>query len=121
MIVHDIDWISDPEDREAFVLVGGRTLTLWAFSHPCDLSVGSLIVEPLSGLDCLSYIAEKESEDFVELVDKNSRSYTICGIVARKEPKVIVYVDGILINISYLSADIRVGDRILMQCARIDV
>ena len=117
MIVEQITWLSK-EAREAQITVRGDGVTALVFCHPCKLSVGARINEPLHAFGASAIQISRSQEERIE--NQKGLTHFVQGKVVKYETPT-VSAKGFLIQIEdYFPGGIRQGDYISFECARLD-
>jgi len=118
MIIKNIEWICK-NAMEAVVYIGVEHFRCAAFSQPCNLSIGSKLIEPLYAVDTIGLMISNK-ELFVTK-HQNSFSHTIfCKVYNVEKNEVII--DCILIELDCsLPLGVHVDDVVEFSCSRLDV
>ncbi|MEH0874973.1 hypothetical protein QM999_09740 [Pectobacterium cacticida] len=120
MIVLERKWISESAE-EAILIIRDGDQECAAFSHPCKLSVGGLIIRPLLAINIKNFIRVDNQTKLEILKQSDGFSHVITALVEDCDRN-IVSVGGIKIEVDdYIPKDISPGDKVNFYCSRLDV
>jgi hypothetical protein len=120
MKVKSLHWISE-DAKEAELIVHDGYFECLVFSHPCNLSEGDILNEPLHPLEIEDLIKSLSNKPKIE---KLSKSYFAYKFVAKiiNVTEAITAIGGITIDLGInIPSWAKDGDYIEFNCSRLDV
>jgi hypothetical protein len=118
MRVTEINWI-DEDSKEASVVIAGPANKCTAFAHPCRLSTGDSVQYPLLSLGETNVMIVDSDEETIAK-KQHLWSHRLIGIVKNVEQK-IIDCGGILVTLTQLPGDAKIGDKVACYSTRLDV
>lgn len=120
MRIREIRWI-DKDSNEASVVVSDGFFECLAFCHPCHLTVGDKILEPLQSLgESGIYLVKHKNIGLKQQSGNDSWNHELVGLVLNKDRN-LVQVGRLEIILNSLPGDVINGDFVECYPIRLDI
>lgn len=120
MKVSKISWLSkSAEEAEVEIVAGQFSCTV--FSHPCNVSVGEKIVEPLHIFSAKNIMLSDHAVPEITKISESSLSQRIVAQLIDGPSKMLAVGEIKLVLEEYLPGGIVEGNFVQFTCARVDL
>ena len=120
MKIKKIEWISK-EAKEAEVAISDGSYECVCFYHPCTISLGEIILDPIIAFDIENIIKVNNGTEVAIKKIIGSMGYKVIARLENINPN-IVALGKIMIDIgNNVPKDLYVGDLLSFKCSRLDV
>jgi hypothetical protein len=120
MKVKSLNWISE-DAEEAEVIVEDGCFECLVFSHPCNLSEGDTLNEPLHPLEIECVMKALSNQPKIEKLPKSYFAYKFVAKIINFN-EAVVAIGGIIIDLGMdIPSWAKNGDYIEFNCSRLDI